>query len=795
MPLPGSVTMVTVNGTILHPITGVGATGSVTFTIPQACRTNDGYVIGNLPATVATVTNGAFTVSLPATDDPNVIPQGWVYTVAVATDAYVGVFQAALPSTPSVTTFAAMTPVSGTTPVAVYVPLTAVGVASGVASLGVDGKVPAGQLPAGAGVQTVTAGNATVAIGGTGTNPTVAVGTGIPESSVTGLVTDLAGKATDSLVAHLAGIETVTGAKTFTAAPVVPAAAFPETAVSGLVADLAGKVPTTRVVTAGTGLSGGGDLTADRTLTVAYGTTAGTAAQGNDSRITGAIQSGAAAGGDLGGTLPSPTVTATHLAAPLPVAQGGTGSGAQNFVDLTTAQAVAGTKTFSSAPVVPAASFPESAVTNLTTDLASKVTSVTAGDSTVTVAGTAAAPTVAVNAVPESKVTNLTADLAARLLSANNLSDVASAATARTSLGLATGATAAIDTTASDIAALGTQAAGAIGKLADAGHVHQMPRLDQVATPTAAVGLGSQKITSLANGSAATDGAAFGQIPVAGTGAGTYTAGNATVAGDLAGTLPNPTVAKINGVAIPTSPGATLLSALAGPPVFAESFGGTVAANCDTTTSNYTSSPGGSSNNFAGATSVFAAAGADGYGHCGKVSIPAGSGAFAFLGTGISPSRSLLYLRQYVQIPTLASSPVPIATLKNGGINGTHQARIQISSTGTGSHVQLLDGSDAVAATSTLAVVAATWIRLEWKANPAGSAQALNIYTGTNLHTTTITETLSAAMGSSNIDYLEHGPTSNPVTPATFSVLYDEVLVLADGYPGPLARSWVYSGT
>jgi hypothetical protein len=49
-----------------------------------------------------------------------------------------------------------------------------------------------------------------------------------------------------------------------------------------------GKVGTSRLITAGTGLSGGGDLTADRTLTVAYGTAAGTAAQGNDSRITGA---------------------------------------------------------------------------------------------------------------------------------------------------------------------------------------------------------------------------------------------------------------------------------------------------------------------------------------------------------------------------------------------------------------------------------------------------------------------------------------------------------------------------
>lgn len=55
----------------------------------------------------------------------------------------------------------------------------------------------------------------------------------------------------------------------------------------------------TRQILAGTGLTGGGDLSADRTLTVAYGSTAGTAAQGNDSRITGAEQTAnkGAAGG------------------------------------------------------------------------------------------------------------------------------------------------------------------------------------------------------------------------------------------------------------------------------------------------------------------------------------------------------------------------------------------------------------------------------------------------------------------------------------------------------------------
>lgn len=46
-----------------------------------------------------------------------------------------------------------------------------------------------------------------------------------------------------------------------------------------------GGVPTSRTVSSGTGLTGGGDLTANRTLAVSYGTTAGTATQGNDSRI------------------------------------------------------------------------------------------------------------------------------------------------------------------------------------------------------------------------------------------------------------------------------------------------------------------------------------------------------------------------------------------------------------------------------------------------------------------------------------------------------------------------------
>ncbi|MCW7941681.1 hypothetical protein AAW14_06460 [Streptomyces hygroscopicus] len=65
------------------------------------------------------------------------------------------------------------------------------------------------------------------------------------------------------------------------------------------------------------------------------------------SGVTLSNAAGAPAGGDLSGTLPDPQVVATHLAAPLPISQGGTGSATQAFVDLTTDQTIAGNKTLS----------------------------------------------------------------------------------------------------------------------------------------------------------------------------------------------------------------------------------------------------------------------------------------------------------------------------------------------------------------------------------------------------------------------------------------------------------------
>lgn len=70
----------------------------------------------------------------------------------------------------------------------------------------------------------------------------------------------------------------------------------------------AARVPTSRSVLAGTGLSGGGALSADVTLAVSFGSTAGTAAQGNDSRLSDSRAPSGTAGGALNGSYPNPAL-------------------------------------------------------------------------------------------------------------------------------------------------------------------------------------------------------------------------------------------------------------------------------------------------------------------------------------------------------------------------------------------------------------------------------------------------------------------------------------------------------
>lgn len=68
-------------------------------------------------------------------------------------------------------------------------------------------------------------------------------------------------------------------------------------------------------ISAGTGLTGGGDLTVNRTLAVSYGSTAGTAVQGNDARVTADQAAGTASIRTIGtGALQAAAGNHTHTA-------------------------------------------------------------------------------------------------------------------------------------------------------------------------------------------------------------------------------------------------------------------------------------------------------------------------------------------------------------------------------------------------------------------------------------------------------------------------------------------------
>jgi hypothetical protein len=191
VPLPANVTTISVHGEIVSPNGGSPASGRVHFRIPYPLRaTTDNALIGPQTLTAELDAAGEFTISLIATDDPDISPSDWVYDVRVETDVWRDRFNIEVPFDGGSLEFADITP--AVTPPAV--------VTYALAS---------------------------------------------------------------ALTAHEADTTNVHN-----------------------IPDTAALVTTARQVIAGTGLTGGGTLAADRTLTVSYGSSAGTAAQGNDARLS-----------------------------------------------------------------------------------------------------------------------------------------------------------------------------------------------------------------------------------------------------------------------------------------------------------------------------------------------------------------------------------------------------------------------------------------------------------------------------------------------------------------------------
>lgn len=74
-----------------------------------------------------------------------------------------------------------------------------------------------------------------------------------------------------------------------------------------------GSPPVARAINATNGLQGGGDLTADRTLSPVYGSGANQVCQGNDTRLSDSRTPVGAAGGDLVGNYPNPTLASVAV--------------------------------------------------------------------------------------------------------------------------------------------------------------------------------------------------------------------------------------------------------------------------------------------------------------------------------------------------------------------------------------------------------------------------------------------------------------------------------------------------
>lgn len=153
MPYPSSLSLVTLSGTFIKALSTAPApaTGEVTITSPVWLQgPADNQIIEPVNVTIPLDETGSFSIALPPTDDPDWIPSGWTYKISIKADGKTLNATLALPAaSPEVNLADVLSQVVVPTPGISFIPLTQKAQAGGVASLGLDGKVPSTQLPAG----------------------------------------------------------------------------------------------------------------------------------------------------------------------------------------------------------------------------------------------------------------------------------------------------------------------------------------------------------------------------------------------------------------------------------------------------------------------------------------------------------------------------------------------------------------------------------------------------------------------------------------------------------------------
>lgn len=204
MTFPAGLTLVTVTGRLISPSTSV--LPRVTFSCPvELIGPTDNAIVLPFVREAVVLSDGSFVIELPATDDPQWAPE-FQYIARISAAGKASSYVLDVPyDEPTFDIADRLTPGTPPAPQASYMLLALRGAAGGVASLDVDGLVPADQLPPSA-----------------GGDPTWASITGKPSvfppdahtqaiSTITGLQAALDGK---SATGHTHTIANVTGLQT-----------------------------------------------------------------------------------------------------------------------------------------------------------------------------------------------------------------------------------------------------------------------------------------------------------------------------------------------------------------------------------------------------------------------------------------------------------------------------------------------------------------------------------------------------------------------------------------------------